>query len=193
MYVPSCKNIMLLLLQKLILLSVEVRCGWWRRFRSSCLWWRSCKGVGKSGWWWILNKTSNASSCRLSVWRKEEIMPLVFVCAPNLECRRENDCKGQNWRYGWCVYLYNKKSRWLMLSIKNQNDSQKSHQSHQIFWSTKGKKTRLKQVTTYVYQDVLRLTSELFNISRTLVQWAPSVANACKTWFSVRWKFVSNK
>lgn len=26
------------------------------------------------------------------------------------------------------------------------------------------------------------LTSEEFNNSRTLVQWAPSVANACKTW-----------
>jgi hypothetical protein len=29
-----------------------------------------------------------------------------------------------------------------------------------------------------------RLTLEAFNMSRTLVQWAPSVANACKTWIS---------
>jgi hypothetical protein len=33
-------------------------------------------------------------------------------------------------------------------------------------------------------KSLLRLTLEAFNMSRTLVQWAPSVANACKTWIN---------
>lgn len=88
-----CKNIITCLLQRLILLSAEVRRGWRGRSGSSRLWWRSCKGICESRWRWILDETSNASCCRLSIWRKKEIMFLVFVCTPNLEHRMENDYK----------------------------------------------------------------------------------------------------
>jgi hypothetical protein len=135
------KTSYLFLLQRLILLSAKVRRGWWGRSRSSRLWWRSCKGVCESRWW-ILNETSNASCCRLSIWRKKEIVLLVFVCTPNLDHK-----------------LHTEKC------ISN-------------IWSTKS-----ENINIY---ELLRLTSELFNISRTLVQWAPSVANACRTWFSMQ-------
>lgn len=39
----------------------------------------------------------------------------------------------------------------------------------------------LKSQAEIINKKMWRLTSELFNISRTLVQWAPSVANACNT------------
>lgn len=95
-------------------------------------------------------------------------MLLVFVRTPNLERRRGNDYKRHQLKNMDGILC--KKTRGKMnnkFEVLKEIGKSQNLNNHSILLITD--------------QDVLGLTSELFNISRTLVQWAPSVANACRT------------